>query len=117
MVSYGSTIEAEDVKLLEKLGFEVLNPSDKKYQDEFKEYLKNNSDDVMGYFSSLVKSCQLVAFRSLPSGQILSGIGKELETALENKISIIELPCSIESRTLPYKETKRFLIELGHYKQ
>lgn len=33
MTSYGSTIEQQDVELLESLGFEVINPNQKKYQD------------------------------------------------------------------------------------
>lgn len=117
MLSYGSTIEAQDVKLLETLGFEVENPNQEKHQIDCQQYaLEHGSNKVMEYFTNIVRTCDVVAFRSLPTGQLLSGISAELQAAMDANILIIELPCSVKTRMMEYPETKQYLIELGHYK-
>ena len=117
MTSYGSTIEAQDIQLLERLGFEVINPSKPEIAEGCKKYTeKYGWDKVMNYFKNIVDACDLVAFRSLPNGQILSGVAAEVQHAVENSIPVIELPCSINKRCMDYPETKQYLIELGHYK-
>jgi hypothetical protein len=118
MTSYGSTIEQIDIKLLEKLGFEVVNPNQPRFQEECAAYSKKYGwDKVMDYFKKVIsEECDMVAFRSLPNGQILSGVAAEVQHAIEKGLPIIELPCSVEKRCMDYPETKRYLIELGHYK-
>lgn len=117
MISYDSTIEKQDLELLEKLGFEVINPNTEKIKKGCSEYIKMfGKEKVMDYFYDIVCQCDIVAFRSIPTGQILSGISRELEAALENNIPIIELPCNLKNRMQEYPETKNYLIELGFYK-
>lgn len=117
MVSYGSTIEQQDLALLNSLGFEVINPNTPEHAKYCKEYAEvYGKENVMEYFKALVEDCDMVAFRGLPNGDILSGISAELQRAIELNLPIIELPCSIESRMMDYPETKQYLIELGHYK-
>lgn len=117
MTSYNSTIEKQDIELLESLGFEVINPNQEKYQKGCKAYTDVHGwNRVMEYFENIVSECNIVAFRSLPNGQILSGVAAEVKYAKLNNYPIIELPCSLEKRYMEYPETKQYLIELGHYK-
>lgn len=117
MVSYDSTIEQQDIELLEKIGFEVINPNSQSIKKGCKEYIEMfGKEKVMDYFYDIVIECDIVAFRGLPNGQILSGISAELQAAKEYDIPIIELPCNLTNRMQEYPETKEFLIELGFYK-
>lgn len=117
MLSYGSTIEEQDIKTLESLGFEVINPSSKEIADGCNKFIELfGRERVMKYFSDIVLGCDVVAFRSLPSGEILSGIAYEIDVARVDGIPIIELPCNLKQRSLDYPTTKQMLIELGHYK-
>ncbi len=117
MVSYGSTIEKQDLELLEKLGFEVINPNSPEISKGCKNFIDNyGKHRVMDYFYDIVAECDIVAFRGLPSGEILSGISAELMAAKENNIPIIELPCNLTNRMQEYPETKKYLTELGFYK-
>jgi hypothetical protein len=117
MVSYGSTIEAFDIAVLENLGFEVINPNSPEIKKGCEEFtLKHGKASVMEYFADIVSNCDLLAFRSLPSGEILSGISAEIQEAIRCDIPVIELPCSLDKRMQEYPETKQYLIELGFYK-
>lgn len=117
MTSYGSTIEQQDVELLQNLGFEVVNPNTPNIQAECDDFIKTNGrEHVMDYFKSLVENCDLVAFRAIPNGDILSGVAAEVQHALDWNIPVIELPCSLQARMMDYPETKQYLTELGHYK-
>lgn len=117
MLSYGSTIEEQDVKTLEDLGFEVINPNQESIQGDIDDYIeKNGRENVMSFFEGIIDKCDLVAFRANPDGNILSGIAYELKHALKTNKPIIELPCSLEQRMWDYPRTKKYLIEIGHYK-
>ena len=118
MLSYNSTIEKQDVELLETLGFEVINPNQSKHQIGCKEYAaKHGWDKVMDYFKKVIEEeCDMVAFRSLPDGQILSGVAAEIQHAVSINYPVIELPCSINKRSQEYPETKQYLTEIGFYK-
>lgn len=74
--------------------------------------------DCMIYFGDLVKSCDALAYRPLPNGQIPSGVGYEVQIAINEGKPIIELPSSyhqktLESRKLNYEDTVVWLSELG----
>lgn len=117
MTSYGSTIEEQDLGTLQSLGFEILNPNHPDHQLGCEQYADlNGKDKIMEYFGNLVMSCDVIAFRSLPNSDILSGVAFEIQKALEYSIPVIELPCSLNNRMMEYPETKQYLIELGHYK-
>ena len=117
MLSYGSTIEEHDIQLLHGLGLEVINPNCKEISDGMSKYIeKYGRSNVMRYFQDIVESCDIVAFRALPDGTILSGISAELLAAKAAFIPIIELPCSLEKRMTEYPETKQLLLEMGFYK-
>ena len=117
MLSYNSTQEKIDVELLESLGFEVVNPNAEWIKESVEKYIVvNGSNKVMDYFNTIIIDCDLIAFRALPNGDILSGIASELTFGKSQNIPIIELPCSLGRRMLDYPATKEFLIEVGHYK-
>lgn len=117
MISYGSTIEAEDVAMLEGLGFEVINPNHPRTAIACKSFVAMYGNSrVMEFFADIVADCDLLAFRSLPSGEILSGISAEIQEAIKCDIPVIELPCSLNKRMQEYPETKQYLTELGFYK-
>ena len=105
---YGTPQEKRDVELLEKLGFEVVNPS-----EEIHEKLCREREDKMSYFVELVKDCGVLAFRSLPNGDIPVGVAKEIDVALEHNIPVIELPSLSLRRRLTISETKTYLCEIG----
>lgn len=117
MLSYGSTIELKDVGTLEKLGFEVLNPNQEWVQKECKLYAEEHGKEhTMDYFKKLIDQCDVIAFRANPDGNILSGISYEVKYAVEKDKMVIELPSSLYERMWDYPRTKRYLIEIGHYK-
>lgn len=117
MISYNSTVEAADIELLQRLGFEVLNPNTKQHQQGVEDYIDMfGKENEMNYFLHLIEGCDALAFRSLPNGTILSGVAKEIEKAQELFIPIIELPCNLKHRMLDHPETKEFMYELGFRK-
>lgn len=117
MLTYNSTIEEQDVKLLNFLGFEVINPNKKETQIACQQYAKvHGKDKIMDYFKLMVDDCDLVAFRGLPDNNLLSGVSIEIQHALDTNKPIIELPCSLTRRMLDYKLTKQYLTEVGYYK-
>jgi hypothetical protein len=118
MLSYDSSIEARDVKVLEDLGFEVINPNTPDLQEACNKYInKYGRNRVMEYFKEIIFHCDLLAFRSLPEGKILSGVSVEISEAILCDIPVIELPCSLEDRMMHYPETKQYLTEIGFYKE
>lgn len=117
ILSYGSTQEEMDIKLLERLGFEVINPNTPEIENELEQFIIDHGKRrTMDFFTDIVSDCDLLAFRALPNSEILSGVAVEIMYARDHDMPIIELPCSLDSRVLNYPETKQFLIEIGHYK-
>ena len=118
MPTYGSTIETQDIEMLEALGFDVINPANPEHQQKCKDYIaKFGHAAVMNYFIDIIeKQCNILAFRALPDGYITSGIAAEICIAKDNNMPIIELPRALEERSMSYIETKQYLTEVGFYK-
>ena len=120
MLSYGSTIEQEDIKLIKRLGFQVVNPNSQEIKDRFAKFKKQvpEKEREMEFFCRVVSECDLVVFRSLPDGTIPSGVGAELTAAYDENIPVIEIAGMflIGKRMLDYPQTKQYLTEIGHYK-
>lgn len=117
MLSYDSKIEKSDIKLLESLGFQVVNPSNPGIKEKLEEYTDLwGEDQVMNFFEELVREVNIFAFRGFPDGSIPSGIAKELNIARNLTIPIIELPCNLDKRMLTHSSTRTMLNELGFYK-
>lgn len=117
MYTYGSTIEQKDLELLNALNFEIVNPNCPEVQIGLKDYIElNGVAKTMEYFADLVSECDMVAFRALPDGRLLSGVAFEVQHAKNNELPVIELPRLLEKRMMNYPETKEYLTELGFYK-
>lgn len=117
MLTYDSSIEQQDIKLLEKIGVDIINPNCEEHRNGCTKFaFKYGKDKVMKYFENIVEDCDMIAFRALPDGQIPSGVAVEVLYAKELNLPIIELPCSITKRCQAYPETKEYLTEIGLYK-
>jgi len=104
---YGSAQEARDIKLLEDLGFEVVNPNTPEHQLE----AKTSGEMTMAYFERLAERCDALAFRALPDGNISAGVFTEI-IGVEGK-PVIELPWGVSRRGLSIGDTREYLKELG----
>lgn len=101
MVLYNSVIETNDVKMLEELGFEVVNPNSPGVEEA---YLEKRA---FGFFFDMVKTCDALAFRGILD-KITTGVGKEITYAQEHKMPIIELPYITEERFLSAGTTNTY---------
>jgi hypothetical protein len=110
---YNTRMEERDVRLIERLGFEVLNPNCQRIKDEFAAYKTRNPDDYMQYFEGVVMGCDVLAFRALPDGAIPAGVEKEVRWALGMGKPVIELPGALTRRTLSVHATRDYLYEIG----
>lgn len=120
MGTYNTPVEERDIKTLSSLGLEILNPNSKEISDRFakaKEGLDtkilDNYMKAFEVFFDCVRECEVFAFRGLPNGRIPGGVAKELEVAIANNKIIIELPCSMISRSMGGEETREYLRDMG----
>jgi hypothetical protein len=115
---YNTAQEQRDIGTLESLGLDVLNPNNKDTQTIFDEAkIKHNNDYLAAFddvFGSMVRSCEVFAFRGLPNGRIPGGVAIELKEAKLNNKIIIELPCSTISRSMNGDETREYLMDMGN---
>jgi len=109
---YNTKREDRDLKLLRQLGFQVVNPNDPAHEEGYTQ-LKEATGNGMLYFDSVVKACNILAFRAHPDGTIPAGVAKEIDVAIQANIPIIELPSSMHRRAMTVEETREYLIELG----
>jgi len=107
MVFYGSQIEYDDIKTLEMMGFEVLNPN---HPNNEEAYHKRNKD--FNLFLELVNSCDILAFRSIIN-KITIGVAKEIRFAETLGMPVIELPTITEDRILSKEETIKYFRPLN----
>ena len=109
---YGTQQEARDIKLIEALGFKVVNPNEKKHSDA---YMALPEDSRMNYFVELVRSCDACAFRAYPDGSIGAGVHKEIMAAddPDMPMPVFELPWGLNRRGLSVDDTREWLHELG----
>lgn len=89
---YDTSAEKEDIVKLNRLGYEVLNPNQKKYSDMVNQMRRSNSDaDIMSIFTKLVKSCDAIAYRPFKDDTIGAGVAREVLDALVMEKKIINL--------------------------
>lgn len=111
MYLYGTQQEKRDIALLKSLGLRVVNPNTLEHQHKS----ERSSLSKMNYYCKLAGTCDALAFRATPSGQITSGIVKEIQrvATIQRSIPIFELPGNIVSRTMSVEQTITFLKEIG----
>jgi len=93
MALYGTPVERDDLRLLKRLGFKVLNPAKRKLA-------------TMEAYIKLACSCDVVAFRAFQDGKIGSGVHAEVVAAVTAGIPIIEMPTFQSGRVLSRNETR-----------
>jgi len=104
---YNTKQEERDLSLLVYLFKDVVNPN--------KEELQRRYDiEGMDVFTSAVKDCDALAFRSFQDGKISAGVKKEIDAAIENGKPVFELPTITSSRILSVEDTREYLKLLGH---
>jgi hypothetical protein len=102
MSIYHTPIERDDIALLRRLGFSVVNPASPEYAHF----------TTMAEFLGLVEECDALAFRSFACGAIPAGVHHEMCRAEEIHIPVIEIPGRMrEVHTIG--ETRTYLYELG----
>ena len=111
MYLYGTPQEKRDIELLERLGFEVINPNSEPYISEYQKEI-DEGRHTMDYWTRLASACDAIAFRGNPDGSILSGVGAEITK--NSDMPIIELPSMIQNRIIKDVEvTRQYLKEIG----
>jgi hypothetical protein len=103
---YYSPQEVRDIKTLQSLGFEVINPSDGIWDKPWKE-------KGMEFKYEIVGMAQALAFRALPDGSIPAGVYAEIMVAKDMDMPIFELPSSILRRGIDLEQTREYLREVG----
>lgn len=111
---YGTPQEQRDVKTLEELGFEVVNPGLPEHSEACQEWAtQHTSNNKMGYFLEMVDDCDVLAFRALPDGAIPMGVAAEIERAKFHGKPVFELPSGILRREITLAQTREYLYEIG----
>ena len=112
---YDTKVEKRDIELLQKLGFEVVNPNAPEHTAAYGQRKRDGitKDNGFEYFVELAATCDLCAFRAFPSGDIGSGVGKEVASFIFADKPVIELPTGVMRRTMPIELTKEVLRDSG----
>jgi len=104
---YNSEQDKRDIKLIQDLGFELVNPNKEELQQRYKQ-------EGMDVFLQAVAECGVILFRSFPDLKISAGVKKEIDKAIELGLPVVELPTVIESRILSVDDTRNYLKYLGY---
>lgn len=109
---YGTAQEKRDIELIEALGFEVVNPNQKRHSNAYRALPEGEG---MNYFVELVRTCDVCAFRAYPDGSIGAGVYKEVLAAddPDMPMPVFELPWGLYRRGLSVEDTRAWLRELG----
>jgi hypothetical protein len=105
-VIYGTPQEARDIALLQSLGFEVVNPADKQYEQAW-------AEQGMALKEKFADECDLIIFRSLPDLRIPAGVAKEIEAFKVRSKAVLELPSGLSCRAITVEQTREYLAEVG----
>jgi adenylate cyclase class IV len=103
---YNSAQDQRDIELMQRLGFEVLNPNKEKLQERYK-------TEGMDVFLQAVTDCDALAFRSFPDLSISAGVKKEIDKVIELNKPVIELPIITSNRVLSVEDTREYLRCIG----
>lgn len=112
---YDTEQEKRDIELLYLFRFSVLNPNNDLVKEELKQYVANyGKDNTMDYFKKLIDECDAVIFRAHIDGKIPSGVGFEINYAMEKGLPVLELPTLISNKFLSLEDTRYYLQLLGN---
>jgi hypothetical protein len=107
------------------MGYDVISPSDGPTQQIIKnlrEQAENDNPPECAHDSAslaeidfrltLVDTCDGLAFRALPNGEITAGVHKEIKRMIEKGGFVFELPRLLNYRGLPVGKTRNWMQEL-----
>lgn len=99
---YNTLQEEKDMKLISEIfpNAIIVNPNSKRHQ-------KGYQTLGMKYFTDIVQKCDCLVFRSCLNGKITAGVCKEIKTAKDNHIPVIELP-NLSNRKMSIKKTRKY---------
>ena len=103
---YDRPQEKRDLKTIEGLGLEPVNPNHPDSQAGY-------DAEGMEYFVRMVQECDVLVFRAFPDGKIPAGVLAEIETADLAGMPVIELPTYPKARGLNVDDTRARLREGG----
>ena len=101
---YHTEQEKEDIKKLKSLGFDVVNPSDEQFNEQWEVA-------QMEFADALIKGCGGLAFRRALNGRIPSGVSYEINKATEFGLPVFELPAIRYGDGMTHEETRQYLTE------
>ena len=106
---YNTKQEERDMDSLRMIfeGSTIVNPNNPETDALYK------TTWSMQVFFDIIKECDLLVFRAIPSGQITAGVAAEINVAIEYGIPVLELPSMIFSRIMSPQETRQYLHEIG----
>ena len=90
MSIYNTEYEKEIIDSLSEK-FDVLNPSDKKYQEDIKKYREIYKTNYMKYFDDLVLECDVVAYLPFTDYKIGAGVYYEALKMFEKGGEVYEI--------------------------
>jgi hypothetical protein len=113
MKDYHTKTEALHIKLLENMGFTVINPSGPRYEKKVKNLKAEGktSSEIMDYFVEVVKNCDHLAFSTTKDGKVSAGVMKEIETMKEEGGSIVQLPDLNSLESMNISDTRKHIRE------
>jgi histidyl-tRNA synthetase len=94
MKDYHTKTEALHVKLLEQMGFEVINPSGPIFDAEVKRMKRDGktSTQIMNYFIEVVEECDHLAFSTTKKNTVSAGVAEEIKAMKKKGGTVIQLP-------------------------
>lgn len=104
---YGNNQDKRDIELIRSMGFEILDPNSKFYEEAYK-------SRGMSVFTDLVANCDGLIFRSFVDGTIGAGMVKEINTAKGLGLFVLELPTITSKRELSVEDTRTYINQLGY---
>jgi hypothetical protein len=110
---YDTPQEARDIKTLEDIGLQVLNPNNKAISKEFEDMDGPYEGRFSKVFLDRVRQCEVFAFKALPDGRIPGGVAMELSVAQSHNKLIIELPSGTHARKMGRDDTREYLHDIG----
>lgn len=98
---YNTEIENQDIRKLESLGFEVLNPNNVEYEKDYKLH-------GMTTFLKLILQCDCLCFRAFDDvrATIPAGVAKEIAYADNLEKPVFEITLAIGDRILSVDDTR-----------
>lgn len=96
---YNTAQEKRDLALMAALGIEVFNPNSFECDAGYKAAAAASpTGNGMGFFTGIIKGCDMVIFRGFLDRSIPAGVAKEIRDAQGQGKAVLEFPTAIARR-------------------